>query len=260
VTASGFRNGRGQYTTTPLSRTTGRVRFLRVDYSTSTSGRPTPGRPRTRVSRSRKSPRPIRLNEADPDRCQIPGCYRYRSSSDRRTELCRRPGRCTNGHGAGYTASAARQHQILPAPAGKVALIVSRLARTASRTAGARRPVPRPGRPPSRNRSVQHQRKPTGSGPPRRCQTSSRAAEGSARTGPWRLLKRYAVRLDRRAAEHQPGPNEELAPRGPPGNRPLGDRGPDRGGLGRENRAGRRTGLPRARQLPGRRVSGHGAG
>ena len=52
-------------------------------------------------------------------------------------QVCHRPGECPKGHGAGYTASAARQHHILPPPARKVALIVSRLAMTAFRTATA---------------------------------------------------------------------------------------------------------------------------
>lgn len=57
-------------------------------------------------------------------------------------QVRRRPGECPKGHGAGYTASAARQHHILPPPARKVALIVSRLAMTASRTATARSSCP----------------------------------------------------------------------------------------------------------------------
>ena len=78
------------------------------------------------------------------------------------TQVRRRPAECPKGHGAGYTASAARQHHILPPPARKVALIVSRLAMTASRTGTARSSCPasrlstvsRPGR-------VQRRGKPT---------------------------------------------------------------------------------------------------
>ena len=57
-------------------------------------------------------------------------------------QVRRRPGECPKGHGAGYAASAARQHHILPPPARKVALIVSRLAMTAFRTATARSSCP----------------------------------------------------------------------------------------------------------------------